>query len=193
MNHPFPKAAESVPATKRSATIHSAAGHFSARRGCAKRRGREGLEADLRSELPDLPTFIGFYGDKTIQPVFPRVLGHRVLEPMSKDLADRLGQSDDERDRSIGAFVRHRLDATYGPPNASIRRRTERYLVLELSDKAADGTVRIKHPLQFSGRGPWTQGDRWTVMEAIRLEPDSVEHLERLTHNLLQEVRRSYR
>lgn len=104
---------------------------------------------------------IGFYRNKQIEPLVPRVMFRRDPVSIDRSTADRLQASRDAMERSIGDLV-ERLVA-----DGSSRIGEEQQIFL-LSDPEADETTDLDAPIVHDGPAAWTQGQRYTSSRLLR-------------------------
>ena len=103
----------------------------------------------------------GFYRNKRIEPLLPRVLFRRDSVTIDETTAQRLSSSENPDERMVGDLVDHLL--TDGSPRAGNVQQ-----VFLLSRPADDDTINLDAPIPHSGPSAWTQGQRYASSEALR-------------------------
>ncbi len=104
---------------------------------------------------------MGFYRDKQIEPLVPRVLYRQDQVLIDQSTADRLQASDDEEERSVGRLV-HRLVDDGSPRVGSVQQ------IFLLSSPDSDETLDLGEPTSHDGPNAWTQGQRYTSSHLLR-------------------------
>ena len=113
-------------------------------------------------------THLGFYGNKQIEPYFPKIEEKVVPARWNKDEALRLKDSGDSADERVGQVMAYALRNGWGPG--------EQFQVFLLSGKKSEDTVNRSTPIlhKKSGRGSaFVQNKRYFSRAALTAAVDT--------------------
>ncbi len=114
---------------------------------------------------------MGFYKDGAIQPEVPLITGRWDNVTLSRAalpaMAAELGHQADAMGRAVTALL-----------NEAPNLRSEVHQVFLLSPARSPETLVLQQPVQHSGRGAWTQAQRYTRSDALVRNPSSTAELE---------------
>ena len=104
---------------------------------------------------------IGFYRDKQIEALVPRVLGQMDNVMIDLGTADRLHASADTDERRIGELVQRLID-DHSPRAGNMQQ------IFLLSDPDARETLKLDGPLVHDGNSAWTQSQRYVTSDQLQ-------------------------
>ena len=118
---------------------------------------------------------LGFYAEREIKREIPRILHRRDNVVVTAEHASELRERGDPFDLEVAGRIEETLD-----PNTDWRIRREpgrSYQFFLLSQPSGDETVVLPQIIWHGGRSAWTQGQRYTTLEALRAGPSTTEEL----------------
>lgn len=104
---------------------------------------------------------LGFYRDKQIEPLVPRVLLRRDGVVIDDSMADRLETSADPLDRKVAELIRQLIE------DASSRVGDTQQVFL-LSEPESDETLDLGSPVAHHASVAWTQSQRYSVSRLLQ-------------------------
>jgi hypothetical protein len=106
--------------------------------------------------------YLAFYRDKRIMPFIPTILDWHDHVAFTRESADRLlDASATDRERALGTVVWNSvLDGS--------RYDGDVHEVLMLTPQTDERTVRLERAIRHHGDAPWTRGQRYADIDALR-------------------------
>jgi hypothetical protein len=112
--------------------------------------------------------YLGFYGERTIHPIFPAIVERRMYIPFTQESIAGLRQGS-ERDRQVAEVIQGVLKSPIAERNEG-----ERQQVILLD--TARG-FSLERSIRHNGTGAWTQSQRYTKSEVLKRQPETTDDL----------------
>jgi alkylated DNA nucleotide flippase Atl1 len=117
--------------------------------------------------------FLGFYAEREIKPEVGRIRHRRDNVRFDHAQVSALRASDGEFDREVADLIELLLDPRV--PLHVERVPGQAYQVFLLSHPNDDDTIRLKNVIRHTGRGAWTQSQRYVSSALLATSPDTTD------------------
>jgi hypothetical protein len=112
--------------------------------------------------------YVAFYREKRVESTIPSILEWRDHVPFTRENANRLLDSPNERDQALGTVIWNSL-------LEGSRVEGARHQVLMLTPPNDRRTTLLDRPVKHDGRGPWLRHQRYAWLDALKASRTTTE------------------